>query len=140
MPRSQVTLTADPYRLDVDLAQHRLVLSRLGAVEVSSSIAIGAAGTRTPTGSFFVTELIKLTDPAGTYGPYAFGISAHSDFLTEFDGGDGQIGIHGTDDPSGIGHDVSHGCIRLPNEQLLLLIGIVPLGTPVHIYDPPAAA
>jgi len=138
--RSQVSLTADPYRLDVDLAGHRLVLSRLGAVVVSTPIAIGAPGTRTPTGEFFVTELIKLTDPAGTYGPFAFGISAHSNFLTEFDGGDGQIGIHGTDDASGIGHDVSHGCIRLPNNELVQLVGVVPLGTPVHIYDPPSTS
>jgi len=136
--RSQVSLTADPYRLDIDLAGHRLVLSRLGAAVVSTPIAIGASGTRTPTGDFFVTELIKLTDPAGTYGPFAFGISAHSDFLTEFDGGDGQIGIHGTDDPAGIGHDVSHGCVRLPNAELVQLVGVVPLGTPVHIYDPAA--
>jgi len=136
--RSQVSLTADPYRVAIDLAAHRLVLSRLGAVVVSTPIAIGAPGTRTPTGDFFVTELIKLTDPAGTYGPFAFGISAHSDFLTEFDGGDGQIGIHGTDDPSGIGHDVSHGCVRLPNDELVNLVGVVPLGTPVRIYDPPA--
>jgi lipoprotein-anchoring transpeptidase ErfK/SrfK len=138
--RSQVSLTADPYRLDIDLAGHRLVLSRLGAAVVSTPIAIGAPGTRTPTGNFFVTELIKLTDPAGTYGPFAFGISAHSDFLTEFDGGDGQIGIHGTDDPAGIGHDVSHGCVRLPNGELVQLVGVLPLGTPVHIYDPPATS
>ena len=53
--------------------------------------------------------------------------------LTEFAGGDGQIGIHGTNDPASIGHDVSHGCIRVPNQVMEELNRILPLGTPVVV-------
>jgi hypothetical protein len=47
--------------------------------------------------------------------------------------GDGY-GIHGTDAPTSIGRDASHGCVRLRNEDAELLFRIVPLGTVVYIY------
>jgi lipoprotein-anchoring transpeptidase ErfK/SrfK len=53
--------------------------------------------------------------------------------LDEFKGGDGVIGIHGTNEPDAIGTDVSHGCIRIRNEAILELVPVLPLGTPVHI-------
>jgi lipoprotein-anchoring transpeptidase ErfK/SrfK len=98
-----------------------------------SAIATGAPDTPTPRGAFFVTDLVDTGDADGPYGPYALGLSAHSDQLTEFAGGDGQVGIHGTNDPSSIGNDVSHGCIRLPNDVVGYLVELVPLGTPVNI-------
>ena len=76
---------------------------------------------------------LETPDPAGAYGPYAIGLAAHSDVLTEFAGGDGQVGIHGTDDPTSIGQDVSHGCLRVPNEVIRELAHLLPLGTPVTI-------
>ena len=47
--------------------------------------------------------------------------------------GDGY-GIHGTDNPASIGHSVSHGCVRLRNEDIAALFGMVDIGTPVYIY------
>lgn len=47
--------------------------------------------------------------------------------------GDGY-GIHGTDAPESIGHSVSHGCIRLRNEDIERLYPMVAIGTPVYIY------
>ena len=47
--------------------------------------------------------------------------------------GDGY-GIHGTDDPASIGHSVSHGCVRMHNEDVEQLYPMVPVGTPVYIY------
>jgi lipoprotein-anchoring transpeptidase ErfK/SrfK len=42
--------------------------------------------------------------------------------------------IHGTNVPSSIGQSVSHGCVRLLNEDIAHLYSIVPVGTPVYIY------
>jgi hypothetical protein len=42
--------------------------------------------------------------------------------------------LHGTNNPSSIGRSVSHGCIRLRNEDIAKLYDIVPVGTPVYIY------
>jgi lipoprotein-anchoring transpeptidase ErfK/SrfK len=127
------TLRTTSYRIDVDLATRTLTLFDDAEVVIRSAVAIGAADTPTPTGVFSVTDLVDTGDPDGDYGPSAVGVSGHSDELTEFAGGDGQIGIHGTNRPTSIGQAVSHGCIRLPNELVAQLVTVVPLGTPVTI-------
>jgi lipoprotein-anchoring transpeptidase ErfK/SrfK len=47
--------------------------------------------------------------------------------------GDGYA-LHGTDVPSSIGTSVSHGCVRLRNEDIETLYQMVPVRTPVYIY------
>ena len=47
--------------------------------------------------------------------------------------GDGYA-LHGTNNPASIGQAVSHGCVRLRNEDIETLYRIVPVGTPVYIY------
>lgn len=47
--------------------------------------------------------------------------------------GDGYA-LHGTNNPASIGQAVSHGCIRLRNEDIETLYNTVPVGTPVYIY------
>jgi hypothetical protein len=47
--------------------------------------------------------------------------------------GDGY-GIHGTDEPQSIGQSVSHGCVRMRNEDIERLYPMVAVGTPVYIY------
>ncbi len=89
--------------------------------------------TPTPGGIYYLVELIQPPDPNGDYGPYAYGLSGYSNTLTSFNGGPGQLGIHGTDDPAGIGTQVSHGCIRMSNADITQLAKILPLGTPVQI-------
>ena len=79
------------------------------------------------------TDLLVNADDSGAYGPYALGLSAHSDTLSEFAGGDGQIGLHGTDAPWSIGQDVSHGCVRVPNDVVTQLATSLRLGTPVTV-------
>jgi hypothetical protein len=119
--------------IDVDLAAHVLTWRRDGAVVLQSPVAVGAPDTPTPTGRFFVTDLLDTPDGGG-YGPYAIGLSAHSDTLSEFGGGDGQIGLHGTSDPASIGQSVSHGCVRVPNDLVAQLATALPLGTPVTVH------
>ena len=53
--------------------------------------------------------------------------------LTDYRGGRGEIGIHGTDQPEKIGTDVSSGCIRMSHDEIRRLANILPLGTPVIV-------
>ena len=129
----QVTLTRTPYRVDIDISGHRLVVWRQGELLVDTPVAIGTGETPTPVGSFYLTELLQPPDPAGPYGTYAYGLSGFSETLTEFRGGNGVIGIHGTNEPASLGSDVSHGCIRLANEVIDEMVTYLPLGTPVVI-------
>ncbi len=130
---ADVDLEALELEVYVDLAAKTLSVYDGNDLLVRSPIAIGSDENPTPTGTFYVTDKLETPDPDGAYGPYAFGLSGYSETLTEFAGGDGQIGIHGTNDPGSIGNAVSHGCIRLPNEVVETLATMVPLGTPVHV-------
>lgn len=117
----------------VDLAARTLTLYDAGQVILTTPVAVGSPEAPTPTGTFSVTDKLQTPNAGGAYGPYAFGLSGRSEVLTEFAGGDGQIGIHGTNDPASIGNDVSHGCIRVPNDVIEQLEQILPLGTPVVV-------
>jgi lipoprotein-anchoring transpeptidase ErfK/SrfK len=130
---SDVQLAQHNYRIRVELGAHRLVLTEGGEVTLEAPIGVGTQDTPTPGGTYYVKELLQPPDPAGAYGPFAYGLSGFSNELTSFAGGDGVIGIHGTNEPEAIGTDVSHGCIRLTNEVITQLAEVVPLGTPVEI-------
>ena len=129
----EVRLETLDHLVTVDLAARELTVWVDGAVDRVIEAAIGSTENPTPTGSFYVVDKLDTADDGSAYGPYAFGLSAHSDTLSEFGGGDGQIGIHGTNDPSSLGQAVSHGCVRLPNDAITHLATELPLGTPVVI-------
>jgi lipoprotein-anchoring transpeptidase ErfK/SrfK len=82
---------------------------------------------------FYLTALLRQPTRGGAYGPYAFGLSGFSPVLRHFAGGPGQLGLHGTNDPSSIGHSVTHGCIRVRNRVISMLAHRLPLGTPLVV-------
>ena len=128
-----VTLTNHDYWIVVSIAAHRIAVYRDDTVVDQEPIGLGAGATPTPGGLYYTVDFVRVTGPPGPYGPYAYGLSGFSDVLTSFGGGPGQLAIHGTDDPSGLGHDVSHGCIRMSNAGITRLAGILPLGVPVRV-------
>jgi lipoprotein-anchoring transpeptidase ErfK/SrfK len=119
-------------RIVVDLSRHRLFLFKRGKLALVSPVAIGKPSTPTPTGSFYVTQRFVVSPSTGPYGPRALGISAFSDVLRTWVAG-GPIGIHGTNEPFAIGNSVSHGCVRMPNDKIIRLFAVTPLGSPVQI-------
>ncbi len=131
--RADVELRTNPYRVVVDLQDRRLTAYAHDRRIATTAIGVGQAVSPTPTGRYFITDLLRPPDPHGFYGPYAFGLSAYSPVYTSFAGGDGQVGIHGTNTPSVLGSDVSHGCIRVANALITRLASTLPLGTPVEI-------
>ena len=131
--RRDVNVRGVTYRIDVLRGAHELRLYQHGELVRRFPVAIGTRDTPTPGGTFYLKELLRPPDPDGDYGPYAYGLSGFSNVLTSYNGGDGVIGIHGTNDPSSVGRDVSHGCIRLRNADVTYLAKRLPLGTPVRI-------
>jgi hypothetical protein len=130
---SDVQLSLDPFRIEIDTTRRRLDLYEGDALILATKIAVGVGATPTPHGEFYLAELLQPPDPDGVYGPYAFGLSGFSETLDSFAGGDGVVGIHGTNDPSSLGSEVSHGCVRVHNDVITDLATRVPLGTPVSI-------
>jgi lipoprotein-anchoring transpeptidase ErfK/SrfK len=118
-------------RLVVDRARLTISLFRNGRLVFRAPVGLGQPQWPTPRGEFYVREkLAGFGDPF--YGPIAFGTSGRSTQLTDWPGG-GFIGIHGTDSPQLIPGRISHGCIRLRNEDIVRLSRMLPLGTPLTI-------
>ena len=119
-------------RIVVDVSARRLTLYRDGRAALTATVAVGSPSTPTPTGHYYVNQRLVPTDARGPYGPGAIGISAFSTVLTGWAQG-GPVAIHGTNEPWSIGHAVSNGCIRLPNETLRRVFTLAVAGTPVII-------
>ena len=119
-------------RLVVDRARRRVVLYDRGERVLSFSAGVGAPGSPTPAGRFFVREKVIPRTSGGIYGPLAYGLSAHSKYRTDWPGG-GQVGVHGTNEPGLIPGRISNGCVRLRNRSIRRLGRRLPVGTPVTI-------
>jgi lipoprotein-anchoring transpeptidase ErfK/SrfK len=135
--RADVDLFDNNFRVEVDLGTKRLRVHDTGEVVFETTIGVGRDATPTPGGRFYLKELLRPPDPDSIYGAYAYGLSGFSNTLESFAGGDGVIGIHGTNDPASIGGTVSAGCIRVTNNDITHLVETLrlPLGTPVTITN-----
>lgn len=118
-------------RLVVDLRATTITLYEDDRRLFRARIGIGKEQWPTPRGRFYVrNRLAGFDDPF--YGPVAFGTSARSEVLTDWPAG-GFVGIHGTNRPEILPGRVSHGCIRLENDDILRLAELLPVGTPLTI-------
>jgi hypothetical protein len=117
-------------RLLVDTSSFTATLLRANRVVFRAHVGVGTANAPTPTGTFFVRNRLTRYRSA-FYGPVAFGTSARSS-LTDWPAG-GFVGIHGTSRPDLLPGNVSHGCIRMRNADILELARLMPVGTPVEI-------
>ncbi len=105
-------------------------------------IAVGMEGLETPAGLHHI-EWEQVNPPwyvpkkawagalAGTVVPPGPGDPLKARFMS-FEGG---AGIHGIDpsEYSSIGHDASHGCVRMRIPDVIALYAKSPVGTPVYI-------
>lgn len=130
---ADVTLSRHNFHIEVELSAFRLRAYRGTEVVLDAAVGVAKENTPTPGGRYYTTELLRPPDPNTVYGTYAYGLSGFSEVLQSFNGGPGQLGIHGTNDPSSIGKRVSSGCIRLRNEDIEKLAALLPLGVPVII-------
>jgi lipoprotein-anchoring transpeptidase ErfK/SrfK len=122
-----------PWRIRVALDSRRVYVFDAGHLVRSFAAIVGKPSTPTPRGSFFVEEALRLRSwESGA--PFALATSARSDVLQEFDGGPGQIALHGTGNlPGALGSAVSHGCVRLGNHAIAWLASRIGAGVPVTI-------
>ena len=106
--------------IDVSTSRHQLKLFDGNKLIKTYPVAIGRMLSPTPSGSY--TIINKQENPGGSFGAFWLGLSKP------------HYGIHGTNDPSSIGKDVSHGCIRMFNHDVLDLSPRVQIGTTVYIH------
>ncbi|GGP16087.1 L,D-transpeptidase family protein [Oceanobacillus neutriphilus] len=109
-----------PYQIDISVNNRKLTLLKDGVQQKQYPIAVGRMLHGTPVGNYIVIN--KAPNPGGPFGTMWMSLSKE------------HYGIHGTNDPSSIGKAVSHGCIRMYNQDVEELAGIIPIGTPVFIH------
>ena len=129
---SLVDVATHDYQIQVSLSGFRMMVQKGSEVVIDTPIGVGTQDTPTVGGDFYTWVLI---DPTNTgYGSYAYGLSGFST-LEQFAGGDGRMGIHGTADESSIGRNVSHGCVRVPDDVVVRMVEEIglPLGVPVTV-------
>jgi lipoprotein-anchoring transpeptidase ErfK/SrfK len=122
-----------PWRIVVDTSARHVYAYDGGRIVRSFAAVIGAPATPTPKGQFFVEETVA-EPPSAVGHPYALALSARTDVYQEFDGGPGQIALHGLDNVGGTpGSAVSHGCVRLATGEITWLAWHIAPGVPVII-------
>jgi len=128
-----VSLGEDTWHVLIDRAARTATIYHKGHVARTFPVVVGKPATPTPAGEFFVAEII-YEGYAVTTGPYALATSAYSNVLQEFDGGPGQVALHGLVGLTGTpGQAVSHGCVRFYNQDITWLAKHLTPGTPITI-------
>lgn len=105
--------------IEISTSRHQLKLFDGSKLLKTYPIAVGKMLTPTPNGTYRIIN--KQSNPGGPFGVLWMGLSRP------------HYGIHGTNNPQSIGKNVSHGCIRMFNHDVLELSSNVLIGTPVVI-------
>lgn len=127
-------LTSTAWHLVVDVGGRGLLVYRSGRLLRSFRAIVGKRSTPTPTGRYFVEENVRLLG-AAPGAPFALATSARSSVLQEFDGGPGQIAIHGVANlgSGSLGTAISHGCVRVAGSAVTWLAHRIGPGVPITI-------
>jgi lipoprotein-anchoring transpeptidase ErfK/SrfK len=108
----------------------------------SYPIAVGMQGLATPAGTYTIDD--KQVNPswhvpdsawAGDLAGQVIPPGPQDPIKARWMGFFNGAGIHGTDETWSIGHDASHGCVRMTIPDVIDLYDRVPLGTPIYIGD-----
>lgn len=124
-------------RLVLRLNDRRVYVYRGDEAVASYPVAIGRAGWETPKGSYAVMQMIK--DPSWRHPWEGYVIPPGPDnplgnrWIGFWTDGKNFIGFHGTPNESLIGQAVSHGCVRMRNQDIQALFAQVEIGTPVVV-------
>ena len=119
-------------KIIVSISDRKLAVLEYGKVIRIFPTAVGAPKSPSPSGSFKIVQRLaeptwyskgKIVAPgkACPIGTRWLGLSVKG------------YGIHGTNNPSSIGHNASHGCIRLRNRDVEELFGMVSVGDDVEL-------
>jgi L,D-transpeptidase-like protein len=136
---ARVRLKRTGWRIEVSRARRRVTLRDAGRTVARWSVVVGNPSTQTPGGLFAIQDSYR--SPPGSFeGSWILTLTAHSEVLKRFDGGDGRVALHGRGGASladPLGTAASHGCIRLDNHaigEIVRRIGRPQLpGVPVEV-------
>ena len=126
--RTRWSLHADLSRKSLELRRGKRLVKRI-------RVAVGRAGSSTPTGRFAVTDKLDIIGGSLAYGCCALALSGHQPRIEPGWRGGNRIAIHGTRLPQTVGRPASFGCMRAYARDARWLIHHVYLGSIVEIRD-----
>lgn len=130
---AQEKQTAGPRRIVVSIPDRKLAILEAGKVIRIYSTAVGAPASPSPAGKY--TIVMRLTEPTWYGKGKIVGPGKNNPLGTRWLGLSVQgYGIHGTNVPASIGHNASHGCIRMRNRDVEELFDMVSVGDAVELY------
>jgi lipoprotein-anchoring transpeptidase ErfK/SrfK len=122
------------HRIVVSIPDRKLALIEDGRVVKIYSTAVGAPSSPTPSGTYTIVQ--RIPNPTW-YGPNSkvVGPGKNNPVGTRWMGLSRRgYGIHGTNHPASIGHNASHGCIRMRNRDAEDLFARVAVGDVVELH------
>ena len=130
-------LSSQKTEVVVNLSDRRTYVYKGDEVIASYPIAIGKEGWETPTGSFRVENMehypIWQHPITGKVFPSGADSPLGERWIGFWTDGRNQIGFHGTPDTHLLGSAISHGCLRMRNDDVRLLYEQVKVGTVVSV-------
>lgn len=124
-------------RLVLRLTKRRVYVYKGEKVLASYPVAIGKPGWETPLGNFKVIEMLE--NPGWTNFKTGEVIAPGKNsplgerWIAFWTDGRDYIGFHGTPNRASVGKAVSHGCVRMYNEDVRKLYNFVKLRTSVTV-------
>jgi lipoprotein-anchoring transpeptidase ErfK/SrfK len=130
---AQEKQTAGSRRIVVSIPDCKLAILESGKVVRIYPTAVGAVGSPSPAGKY--TIVTRLTEPTWYGKGKIVGPGKNNPLGTRWLGLSVLgYGIHGTNAPASIGHNASHGCIRMRNRDVEELFAMVSVGDEVELY------
>ena len=123
------------YSLSVSLGRRVLEVRRRDRLVRSVPVAIGGPATPTPTGTFAVTDKLRMLEHESIYGCCALALTGHQPNVPQGWAGGDRLAVHGTSSEATIGEAASLGCLRAADADIRWLVDRVPLGTLVNVRD-----
>jgi lipoprotein-anchoring transpeptidase ErfK/SrfK len=120
-------------RIVVSIPDRKLAVVEAGRVVKVYDTAVGANVSPSPNGGFQIIN--RVTNPTWYSKGKVVGPGKSNPLGTRWMGLSAKgYGIHGTNNPASIGHNASHGCIRMRNRDVEELFARVQVGDAVELY------
>ena len=117
--------------LQINVSQRTITVFEGSNVLITTQGVLGKGSSRTPLANGWVEEI--MAGPSAAYGPRLISLGIFSDDLNSFAGSVPKIALHGTNNPGIMGQYASNGCIRIRNEIITQIAGMLPVGSKVQI-------
>jgi lipoprotein-anchoring transpeptidase ErfK/SrfK len=120
-------------RIVVSLADRKLAVMESDHVVKIFPTAVGAPASPSPVGVYKI--VVTIPHPTWYGKGIVIGPGRSNPLGTRWLGLSLKgYGIHGTNNPASIGRNASHGCVRMRNQDVEELFGMVGVGDPVELY------